>query len=175
MFSSSNWRLASIRILLVGLSIISCVSLAMAQSQSNAADLQGYVRDPNGAVVVGATITARNPATNFSRSTASNDEGYYQLVSLPPGDYEVSVEAPNYKKAVVPTYKLTVGARADLDVTLELGQVTEVVNVTADSQPMVETTRTTVANTIDSARIENLPINQRDYLGFSTTISTVNR
>ena len=67
MFSSSNWRLASIRILLVGLTMISCVSLAMAQSQSNAADLQGYVRDPNGAVVVGATVTARNPATNFSR------------------------------------------------------------------------------------------------------------
>ncbi len=175
MFSSSNWRLASIRILLVGLSIISCVSLAMAQSQSNAADLQGYVRDPNGAVVVGATITARNPATNFSRSTTSNDEGYYQLVSLPPGDYEVSVEAPNYKKAVVPDYKLTVGARADLDVTLELGQVTEIVNVTAENQPMVETTRTTVSNTIESERIENLPINQRDYLGFSTTISTVNR
>src|SRR5688572_2124939 len=175
MFSSSNWRLASIRILFVGLSIISCVSLAMAQSQSNAADLQGYVRDPNGAVVVGATITARNPPTNFSRSTATNDDGYYQLVSLPPGDYEVSVEAPNYKKAVVPAYKLTVGARADLDVTLELGQVTEIVNVTAENQPIVETAKTTVSNTIESERIENLPINQRDYLGFSTTISTVNR
>src|SRR5687768_4205515 len=175
MFSSSNWRLASTRLLLVGLSIISCVSLAMAQSQSNAADLQGYVRDPNNAVVVGATITARNPATNFSRSTTSNDEGYYQLVSLPPGDYEVSVEAPNYKKSVVPDYKLTVGARADLDVTLELGQVTEIVNVTAENQPIVETTKTTVSNTIESERIENLPINQRDYLGFSTTISTVNR
>src|SRR5688572_12681228 len=175
MFSSSNWRLASTRILLVGLSIISCVSLAMAQSQSNAADLQGYVRDPNNAVVVGATITARNPATNFSRSTTSNDDGYYQLVSLPPGDYEVSVEAPNYKKSVVPDYKLTVGARADLDVTLELGQVTEIVNVTAENQPIVETAKTTVSNTIESERIENLPINQRDYLGFSTTISTVNR
>lgn len=175
MFSSSNWHLASIRILLVGLSIISCASLAMAQSQANAADLKGYVRDPNSAVVVGATITARNPATDFTRSTTSNDEGYYQLVSLPPGEYEVSVEAPNYKKAVVPAYKLTVGASADLDVTLELGQVTEIVNVTAGSQPMVETTRTTVANTIESERIENLPINQRDYLGFSTTISTVNR
>ncbi|MGZ8846910.1 MAG: TonB-dependent receptor domain-containing protein, partial [Pyrinomonadaceae bacterium] len=147
----------------------------MSQSQSNAADLQGYVRDPNAAVVVGATVTARNPATDFSRSTTTNDEGYYQLLSLPPGDYEISVEAPNYKKSVVPAYKLTVGSRADLDVTLELGQLTEIVNVTAQNQPIVETTRTTVANTIESERIENLPINQRDYLGFSTTISTVNR
>ena len=150
-------------------------SVAYAQAQANAADLKGFVRDPTGAVVVGATVTARNPATNFSRSVTTNDEGYYQLVSLPPGDYEVTVEAPNYKKAVVPEYKLTVGASADLDVALELGQITEIVNISSEDQPVVETTRTTVANTIEQERIENLPINQRDYLGFSTTISTVNR
>ncbi|HKO42849.1 MAG TPA: TonB-dependent receptor [Pyrinomonadaceae bacterium] len=150
-------------------------SVAYGQAQANAADLKGFVRDPSGAVVVGATVTARNPATNFSRSVTTNDEGYYQLVSLPPGDYEVTVEAPNYKKAVVPEYKLTVGASADLDVALELGQITEIVNISSEDQPVVETTRTTVANTIEQERIENLPINQRDYLGFSTTISTVNR
>lgn len=175
MFSSPRWRRTITQVLLICLAVISCVSVAMSQSQSNAADLQGYVRDPNAAVVVGATVTARNPATDFSRSTTTNDEGYYQLLSLPPGEYEVSVEAPNYKKSVVPAYKLTVGARADLDMTLELGQLTEIVNVTAQNQPIVETTRSTVANTIESERIENLPINQRDYLGFSTTISTVNR
>jgi hypothetical protein len=175
MFSSPEKRGTLIRMLLICLTVISCVSVTMSQSQSNAADLQGYVRDPNGAIVVGATITARNPATNFSRSTSSNDEGYYQLVSLPPGEYEVTVEAPNYKKAVVASYKLTVGSRADLDWTLEIGQITELVNVTTEDQPIVETTRTNVANTIEEVRIENLPINQRDYLGFSTTISTVNR
>jgi hypothetical protein len=70
---------------------------------------------------------------------------------------------------------LTVGARADLDVTLEIGQLTEIVNITTEDQPVIETTRTTVANTIEQQRIENLPVNQRDYLGISTTISTVNR
>ena len=84
----------------------------MAQSQSNAAD-SGYVRTER-RVVVGATVTRGTQPPTFARSTASNDEGYYQCGSLPPGDYEVSVEAPNYKNAVVPTYKLTVGARADL-------------------------------------------------------------
>lgn len=150
-------------------------SVAYGQAQSNAADLNGYVRDPRGAIVVGAVVTARNPATGFSRNSTTNDEGYYQIVSLPPGEYEVTVESPSYKKAVVPSYKLTVGQRADLDVTLEVGQVSEIVNVSTEDQPIVETTRTTVANTIESERIENLPINQRDYLGFSTTISTVNR
>jgi hypothetical protein len=163
------------RFIVLCLATLICVSAAFAQAQSNAADLQGFVRDPQGAVVIGATVTARNPATNFSRDTVTNDDGYYQLVSLPPGEYEVTVESPNYKKAVVPAYKLTVGARADLDVTLEIGQLTEIVNITTEDQPVVETTRTTVANTIEQQRIENLPINQRDYLGFSTTISTVNR
>jgi hypothetical protein len=152
-----------------------CASLAFAQAQSNAADLQGFVRDPQSAVVIGATVTARNPATNFSRNTTTNDDGYYQIVSLPPGEYEITVEAPNYKKAVVPSYKLTVGARADLDVTLEIGQITEIVNITSEDQPVIETTRTNVSNTIEQQRIENLPVNQRDYLGISTTISTVNR
>jgi hypothetical protein len=175
MFSSSNWRLASIRILLVGLSIISCVSLAMAQSQSNAADLQGYVRDQAGAAVAGATVTARNPATNFSRDTNTNDEGYYQLVNLPPGDYEVTASAPTFSKSVVSSFKLTVGARADLNVELQPGDIAATVNISAQDQPIVETGRTTVANTIDEARIDNLPINERSATGFALTLSTVGR
>jgi hypothetical protein len=165
----------SIHILFLVVIGLASAAVSLGQSQSNAADLNGYVRDPQGAVIVGATVTARNPATNFSRNVVTNENGYYQISSLPPGDYEVTVESPNYKKAIVPSYKLTVGARADLDVTLELGQITEIVNISTEDQPVVETTRTTVANTIEEQRIENLPINQRDYLGFATTISTVNR
>lgn len=175
--SASPTQLArkSIRIASLFVATILCANVALAQAQANAADLNGFIRDPQGAVVVGATVTAHNPATNFSRSVTTNDEGYYQLVSLPPGEYEITVEATNYKKTVIPSYKLTVGARADLDISMELGQITETVNISTEDQPVVETSRTTVSNTIEQQRIENLPINQRDYLGFSTTISTVNR
>ncbi|MGH9880969.1 MAG: carboxypeptidase regulatory-like domain-containing protein, partial [Pyrinomonadaceae bacterium] len=165
----------SIQISFLFIATILCATAALGQAQANAADLNGFVRDPQGAVVVGATVTARNPATNYSRSATTNDEGYYQITSLPPGDYDVTVESPNYKKSFVPSYKLTVGARADLDISLEVGQITETVNISSEDQPVIETTRTTVANTIEQQRIENLPINQRDYLGFATTISTVNR
>lgn len=180
MFASpTRWLKPSIRLTALLILTIVCGLLgsgvAFGQAQSNAADLQGVVRDPQGAVVVGASVTARNPATNFSRTVQTNDEGYYLIVSLPPGDYEVSVEAPTYKKAVVPSYSLTVGARADLDVALEVGQISEVVNITSGDQPVIETSRTTVSGTIEQQRIENLPINQRDYLGFATTMSTVNR
>src|SRR5918998_1178841 len=52
----------------------------LAQADANSADLRGHVRDPNGAVVVGATVTARNPAINFSREATTNEEGFYQIV-----------------------------------------------------------------------------------------------
>jgi hypothetical protein len=177
MISASHTRLLkkSFQISLLLVAAVLGASIAMGQAQSNAADLNGYVRDPQGAVVVGATVTARHPATNLTRTTTTNDDGYYQITSLPPGDYEITVEAANYKKAVVPSYTLNVGARADLDVNLELGQLTEIVNVSTEDQPIVETTKTTVAGTIEQQRIENLPINQRDYLGFATTMSTVSR
>ncbi len=163
---------------LVSMCVVSscfCAGAALAQSQSNAADLRGFVRDPQGAVVPNAAVTARNPATNVSRTATSNDEGFYQLVNLPPGEYEVSVEATNFSRAVVPSVTLTVGQRADLDVPLQVGTVGESVTVTGAATEVVETSRTAVATTIDQQRIENLPINQRDYINFALTTSTVTR
>ena len=144
-----QWLKVSVRLFLLCLLSLFCASAAFAQAQSDAADLQGYVRDPQGAVVQNAKVTARNPATNFSRTVNTNGEGCYQILNLPPGEYEVTVEATNYKKAVVSSYKLTVGARADLDLKLEIGQLTEIVNVSTEDQPVIETSRTTVANTIE--------------------------
>jgi len=150
-------------------------SAAFGQAQSNAADLQGFVKDPSGAVVTGATVTARNPATNTTKTATTNDEGYYQILSLTPGEYEVAVEAPNFKKSVLPGVTLTVGQRADLDVTLEVGQVSEVVTISGATAELVETSKTAVSTTIDQQRIDNLPINERNYLSFALTTSTVGR
>src|SRR6186713_872091 len=91
---------------------------AFGQAQSNAADIQGTVKDSTGALVANATVTARNPATNVSRNTTSNDEGFYRIINVPPGDYEISVEAANFKKAVIPKVTVTVGQAATVDITL---------------------------------------------------------
>jgi outer membrane receptor protein involved in Fe transport len=147
----------------------------LAQADATSADLSGFVRDPAGAVVAGATVTARNPSVGVTRTTTTNDEGFYQLVQLAPGAYEVSVEAANFKKAVVPTVTLTVGQRADLDFALEIGQITDVVTVTGAQTELIETSKTNVSNTVDQVRIENLPINQRDYINFTLTTSAVTR
>jgi hypothetical protein len=165
----------AIRVVFVCLFALTSAGAAFAQAQSNASDLQGYVRDAQGGLVVNAAVTARNKATGLSRTAQSNDEGFYQITNLPPGEYELTVEAANFSRASIPSVILTVGQRADLDVPLAAGQVSETVTITGAATDIVETSRTAVTNTIESTRIENLPINQRDYLGISTTISTVNR
>src|ERR1044071_8072423 len=149
--------------------------VAFGQAQSNAADLQGTVRDATGAVVANAAVTARNPGTNFSRSATTNDEGFYRLVALPPGDYEVTVEAANFKKAVLTKVTITVGQAAQVDISLEPGQISESVTISDATSDIVETTKTAVATTIDQQRIDNLPINERNYLSFALTTSTVGR
>ena len=155
--------------------ILTFTSVAFGQAQSAAADLQGTVKDATGAVVPNATVTARNPATNLSRTATSNDEGFYRIVNLSPGDYELTVEAANFKKAVLTKVTLTVGQTAQLDVSLEPGQISESVTISDATSDIVETTKTSVATTIDQQRINNLPINERNYLSFALTTSTVGR
>jgi hypothetical protein len=175
MLSSPYWRRVSARILSIGFTVIACVTIAMSQAQSNAADLEGTVRDPQGAAVKGATVTARNLATNVSRSATANDEGLYQILGLPPGKYEVTAEAQGFSKAQVPSVTLTVGQRGELDIPMAIGDVNATVNISTADVALVETTSTAVANTIDQNRIANLPINERSATGFALTLSTVGR
>src|SRR5215813_8460814 len=148
---------------------------AFGQAQSNAADIQGTVKDSTGAVVANANVTARNPNTNLTRNATTNDEGLYRIVNLTPGDYEITVEATNFKRAVLPRVTLTVGQTGTVDVSLEPGQITESVTISDATSEIVETSKTAVATTIDQQRINNLPINERNYLSFALTTSTVGR
>jgi hypothetical protein len=173
--SLSAWRRTLMQVLFVGLTVIACAGLAMSQAQSNAADLQGVVRDPNGAVVANASVMARNLGTNISREATTNDEGFYKIVNLPPGNYELTVKAPNYKTAVVQSVNVTVGQTANQDIPLEVGEVSATVTVTSAAPNVVETTATSVSSTVDRQRIENLPINERNYLSFALIASTVGR
>src|SRR5690242_939034 len=176
MFISLKSRLSgSFQLICVLAMLLLSANAALGQAQANAADLQGVVKDSTGAVVPNATVTVRNPATNVSRTATTNDQGYYRVVAVPPGDYEITVEAPNFKKAVLTKVTVTVGQAADVDVALEPGQITESVTISDATSEIVETSKTAVATTIDQQRINNLPINERNYLSFALTTSTVGR
>ncbi|GIU82723.1 MAG: hypothetical protein KatS3mg006_1787 [Pyrinomonadaceae bacterium] len=147
-----------------------------AQAQASTADLVGTVTDPTGAVVAGATVTAKNLATGLTRTVQSNATGEYQIIGLIPGNYEITAEAPTFKKVIISPVQLTVGQRAELQIRLEIGEIGGgVVTISGDVVELIETSRTAVSTTIEQVRIENLPINERSAIGFALTISTVNR
>ncbi len=154
---------------------LSFVVAGLAQSQAAAADLSGTVTDQTDAVVAGATVTARGIGIGINRTTTTDSQGHFQFISLPPGEYELTAEAPSFKKSVIAGVRLTVGQSATLRIKLEVGEASAIVNVTGDDVQLVETTRTTVSNTIEQVRINNLPINERSATGFALTISTVGR
>lgn len=171
--SKMSARAAKI-VVLAAATLVFSVS-AMAQAQATAADLAGTVTDPSGAVVAGATVNAKGVGTGISRTATTDADGFFKIVGLPPGEYEISTEAKSFKKSVVAGVRLTVGQSANVTIKLDVGEATAIVNVSADDVQLVETSRTTVANTIDQVRISGLPINERSATGFALTLSTVGR
>ena len=144
-----------------------------AQSAASA-EMLVTVRDPNGAIVKNATVTAQNLAQHFSRTAAANVNGQYQFLLLPPGAYTVTVEAPGFARVVASNVTITVGQRAELPVDLKVAAAAETINVSGEAD-LVETQRSSSTTTIDQVRIDNLPINGRNYINFALTDSQVRR
>src|SRR5947209_17245334 len=147
---------------------------ALAQSPSTGAQLSGTILDPNGAVVPGATVTLRSDTTGVEQSTTADASGQYAFLLVPAGQYTLTVAAAGFSKLTNTGVTLTVGQLAKLPLTLQLATVTAEVSVTSDAQ-LVETTRISVATTVDQIRIDNLPINGRNYINFTLTNSQVAR
>ncbi|HEY0172287.1 MAG TPA: carboxypeptidase regulatory-like domain-containing protein, partial [Pyrinomonadaceae bacterium] len=133
--------------------------------QSASATLRGTARDPAGAVVVGAKVTAVHPPTGAARETLTDDEGAYTLANLPPGVYEVRAESKGFKTAARSGVELRVGQSQTLDLGLEVAGV-DVVTVVADGGGalLVDTTSSKVDTVIGRREIESLPLNGRNFL-----------
>ncbi|MBZ5648296.1 MAG: TonB-dependent receptor [Acidobacteriia bacterium] len=138
------------------------------------ADLHVSVKDPKGAAVTNATVTVRDPGRNIERTSKQGDNGEYPFVLLPPGTYTVTVEAQGFAKTVATDVNVTIGQVAQLSVALRIAERMEAVEVSAQTE-QVETQRTSVATTITEQRIDNLPINGRNYINFTLTNSQTAR
>src|SRR5713101_4563644 len=112
---------------LVGLTVLSL------SAQSERGTIQGSVHDPSGAVIVGAKVTVTNTATNVKVNTISNDAGDYVAASLPPGTYTVRVEKEGFRAAVISGVALNASATIRADAALEVGSVSQAVEVTANA------------------------------------------
>ncbi len=139
---------------------------ARAQESATTASLSGTTRDGAGAVIAGASITLRNSATNQTRKTASDTDGSYHFTALSVGVYELRVESSGFTPYVNPSLTLALGRTTTLDITLNPVGISEEVKVT-DELPAIDTTATASTTSIDPERIEELPVNSRNYLEFT--------
>ncbi|KAF0250298.1 MAG: ferrienterochelin and colicins outer membrane receptor [bacterium] len=137
-----------------------------AQSGSTTGAIFAVVKDPQDAVITGATVTIKQQETNFIRNVETNQDGTFQLIQLPPGNYELSVSANGYNLTKT-QINLTIGSTLVTLIKLSIASVDSVVEVTADN-PVTEV-RIESSNINSSNRIENLPINRRDFLDFALT------
>ena len=122
-----------------------------------------WVTDTTGGVLVGALVTVRNVATNQVRRVEPNATGNYTVSFLVPGIYDVQVESSGFKTANRRGVDLQVGATARINVALEVGEVTQRVEVTGGA-PMLTTESATLGTVIENKRIVELPLNGRNYL-----------
>ena len=95
--------------------------------------VHGEIADSGGALVPGAVVTVTNPTDAFSRQTTSDGTGQYQFPQMPPGDYDLSVEQQGFRVATQSKVRLQVNTPATINFKLELGNVTETVNVSAEA------------------------------------------
>src|SRR5262249_58387380 len=161
------------KILNFGLMALLLSSFAYGQGVATG-DLHVTVRDPKGSLVTGATVTVRDEGKGIDRVASSSGPGEYTARTLPPASYTVSVNAPGFANAQVPSVVITVGGSEDLPITLSIAGTTETVEVSAAAQ-VVETARSSTTDTVNQRQIDNLPINGRNYINFTLTDSQVVR
>ena len=155
------------------LALLLCTSGSLAYAQGGStATLSGTVTDPSGAVLPGATITAKHLGTGVVTTTVTNNEGAFTMASLPVGLYEVSVSLEGFKTAMIKDLALSSAQPADVKVTLQVGGVSETVNVASTSE-IIQTQSTTVSMTVNTNQIMKLPLTSRSAMDFVNGLAGV--
>src|SRR4030095_4656102 len=136
-----------------------------AYAQSGGSNVRGTVKDPQGNVVAGATVNLTNPEKNFSRTQSTNQEGVYLFTAIPPGTYKLEVEAPGFKTASASGLVALVDTPTVRDVQLEIGAVSETVDITSGAETTVNTSDASLGNSFERKRIVDLPLNANNVVG----------
>lgn len=144
---------------LLALALVLANGAAWAQEATG--KIIGTITDPTGGVIPDAKVTVTNVATQVSRETATDREGYYQVLSLPIGTYRVTVEHAGFRKAVVDTEALRINQTLRVDIQLELGSPTETVEVRGEIAG-VETASPTLGQSVTLQSVAGLPLNGRN-------------
>ena len=140
-----------------------------AASQTTEVSVTGSVTDPSGAAVPGAKVVAANVKTGQSFSAEANDAGVYLFAALPPGSYRLSGERTGFRKFVLNELELEVGAKLNINIPLEVGAATEIVEVTAEAQTSLSYLSSSVGNVVTGRQVLELPLQGRSAYDLITT------
>ncbi len=154
---------------LCGQNILSAAILVLATllvapfagAQSTGGRIRGTVTDPSGGAVVGATVSLINEATGSTRQVQTSGTGDYTFIEVPVGSYEIGVNQQGFKKYVRKSVALNLNEVVNVDLTLQVGGTTEVVEVTG-APPVVDTTSTQLGAVMNDIAVKQLPLNTRD-------------
>jgi len=137
-------------------------ALLFGQTSSGASNVTGRVTDATGAVIAGAVATLTDISTNTSKTTQTNSSGLYLFNDVKPGIYDISVTNPGLRKAVVRRQEVLVATSMTVDVALEVGGTTEVVEVRAEAGAELQTLNATMGSTVSAEGLLELPTINRD-------------
>jgi hypothetical protein len=163
-----------LRLLSVAVFFLLVSALALGQGGVATGDLHVTVKDPKGNLVANAVVRVRDAGKGLERSGNGDGQGGYSVRLLPPGMYSVTIDAPGFSGILSTGVGITVGGLIELPITLSVATGKEVVEVTSQAD-LIETSRSSTTDTIGQRRIDNLPINGRNYINFTLTDSQVVR
>lgn len=146
--------------------MIAVCSVTFAQQPTGS--VVGNTYDQSGATVAGTQVTLRNVATGEAKTLTTSSEGYFEFLALRPATYEVLAEAKGFHRLHHTEIVVNVGSVVRADLHFEVGEVTQVVEVTSEI-PLIETDRTTVNRSVDLKEVSNLPMLGRDILALALT------
>ncbi|HJZ65620.1 MAG TPA: carboxypeptidase-like regulatory domain-containing protein [Candidatus Acidoferrum sp.] len=159
-FISTHFARVLLFSLLATLALLALPALSLAQDTGY---ISGTVIDKTGAAIAGAEITLKNTAGSLTRTTVSNGDGAYVIPGLPGDTYDMTVTAKGFQKFSAKKIVLSVGEKARIDVSMNVGAVTEEVVVTGESIAQVETTSSEIGSTISGKQVQQLELNGRQF------------
>jgi muramidase (phage lysozyme) len=157
----------AVRQMFVRCAVLFAFVIAMTQAvtaQQFFGSIVGTVTDTSGAIIPGATVTIANKATGEKHTASSNGAGEYQFVDLLPSAYSVQVERANFKRYLRDTVTVTADSTVRVDAKLQVGAVTETVEVNLGQTVQIQTDSGTVSNKVEAQQMDELPLNGRNVM-----------